>query len=123
VANVVFTLGAETFTFSCARAYPVHDPEAVAVVTGLTEGGQMFAYDKGVAEKLWNLEFRALTDTDAANVEQWLTDVAVGPKNTFTFTDEAGAGHTVRLLDTENPLRKTDNNRWSGTLRLREEIA
>lgn len=42
----------------------------------------------------------------------------------FTFTDEDGVDHTVRLMDTKNPLQQTKNGSfYEGTITLREEIA
>lgn len=120
--NVKFTLGEETFTFSCGRNYPVYDPAGVNVPVDYSDGGQLYAYDKGVAERFINLSFDNLTAADYANFENWLTQVAVGPKNTFTLTDEAGVEHTVRLLDTKNPLRAVAHGKYGGTIMLREEI-
>lgn len=122
MANIIFTLGGDTFTFDVNRAYPVHDPKKVNVVVGYSEGRQLYAYDKGVEEQFFNLVFNNATEDDYDNVEEWLTDIVVGPKNTFTFTDEGSTAHTVRMLDTENPLRKVDANKYAGTIRLRKEI-
>jgi hypothetical protein len=120
--NIVFTKGLSTFGFSKGRAFPVEDPGQVNVPTGLTDGGQMYAYDKGIAEKLYNLAFENLVKADFDSVEDWIINVSVGPKNTFTYTDEAGVTHTVRCLDTRNPLREVSSGRYAGTIRLREEI-
>jgi len=122
VANVTFTKGGNTFTFTRGRSYPLHDPVRVKVVVGYSEGGQLYAYDKGVTEQLFNLVYERLPQADYDNFENWLENVAVGPKNTFTYTDEDGTDHTVRLLDTENPLQEVANSMYSGTIRLRKEI-
>jgi hypothetical protein len=120
--NIVFTLGADTLTFSVGRAYPVYDPAEVAVVTDESEGRQMYAYDKGVIVQYHNLVFERLSSTDFDNFDDWLQNIAVGPTNEFTYTDEDGAAHTVRLVDTKNPLREVSDNRYSGTVQLREEL-
>jgi hypothetical protein len=120
--NIIFTSGVNTFTFSRGRAYPLDDPARVSVVTDLAEGKQMYAYDKGVQITLFNLYFEKLDQTDFDNFENWLTDVAVGPKNTFVYTDEDGTDHTVRLLNTTNPLKEISHNNFAGTIQLRKEI-
>ncbi|MEW6427333.1 MAG: hypothetical protein AB1568_04780 [Thermodesulfobacteriota bacterium] len=120
--NIIFTLGASTFTFSKGRSFPVDDPAAVNVAVDYSEGGQLYAYDKGIAERFHNLVFERLPLTDFTAFGNWLTNVAIGPKNPFTYTDEASVSHTVRLLDTRQPLREVSAGLYSGTIRLREEI-
>lgn len=122
MAKIIFTLGGDTFTFDVSRSHPVHDPKKVNVVTEMSEGGQLYAYDKGIEEQFFNLTFNNATATDFSDFEEWLTDIAVGPKNTFTYTDEDSNNHTVRLMDSENPLRKIGPNQYAGTIRLRKEI-
>lgn len=120
--NMKWTKGEETFTFSCALAYPVDNPAAVNVVTDYSEGGQMYAYNKGISEKFFNVTIDDGNQTDYDNVENWLLSVAVGPKNSFTCTDENEVEHTVRMLDTKNPLQGDSHDRYSGTIHLREEL-
>jgi hypothetical protein len=124
--NIIFTKGEDTFQFSKGREFPIADPAQINVPTDMSDGGQLYAYNKGIAEKLWNLVFKRLTQTDYDNFDEWLTDIAVGPANTFTLTDELAAEHTVRLLDTKNPLEAGAEDDtgflYSGTIRLREEI-
>lgn len=119
--SLIFTLGANSMTID-ARALPVHDPDKVNVVVDYTDGGQLCAYNKGIAEKLWHLDCQLIDAATAAGFAEWLTDIAVGPLNPFTFTDEASNTHTVRLMDTQNPLKQVSNGRYSGVITLREEI-
>lgn len=120
--NIVFTKGVDTFTFSKGRSYPLDDPAQVNVTVDYSEGGQLYAYDKGIQEQFFNLSFDRIPATDFANVENWLLNVAVGPLNTFTYTDEDSVTHTVRLMDTKNPLHRVGEGMYSGTIQLREEI-
>jgi hypothetical protein len=126
MSHIIFTKDANTFTFSKGRIFPIADPAQVNVPTDLSDGGQMYAYNKGIAEKLFNLVFEKISATDYASFEDWLLNHAVGPTNTFTLTDEAGTTHTVRLLDTKNPLEAVGEDAtgflYSGTIQLREEI-
>ena len=119
---IKFTKGASTFTFSCGRVFPVPDGGAVNVPVDYSDGGQLYAYDKGISETFFDLVYTRCNATDYSNFATWLSSVAVGPKNTFTLTDEAGTNHTVRLLDTRNPLQQVGYNRYAGTIRLRKEI-
>jgi len=123
VANIIFTLDAETFTFSRGRSYTLDDPATVGVVVDYSDGGQLYAYDKGIEEQFFNLAFDGLTDTDAANVAGWVSNVCVGPKNPFIYTDEDSVDYTVRCLDVKTPLKKVKHNYWTGTIHLREEIS
>jgi DNA-binding beta-propeller fold protein YncE len=126
MSNVIYTQGANSFTFSKGRSFPISDPVQVNVLTDTTDGGQMYAYNKGITEKLFNLVYEKLSAIDFTNFENWLSTIAVGPANTFTMTDENGVNHTVRLLDTKNPLQADGEDAngflYSGTIQLREEI-
>jgi hypothetical protein len=121
--NIIFTKGSYTFTFSKGRSYPIDDPVEVSVITDLSEGMQMYAYDKGVQVQLFNLTFEKLSNTDFSNFETWLKERAIGPKNTFTYTDESENSHTVRLLNLSNPLKEISHNNCRGTINLRKEIS
>jgi hypothetical protein len=126
MSAIIFTKDTNTFTFSKARTFPVDDASQVNVPTDISEGGQMYAYNKGITEKLWNLVFNKLSQTDYDNFDTWLKTTVIGPTSTFTMTDESGNTHTVRLLDTKNPLQAVDEDAtgwlYSGTIQLREEI-
>jgi hypothetical protein len=122
MGQMVFTLGGDTFTFATGRCYPIHDPAKVNVVVDYSEGMKLYAYDKGVAEQFFTLDLVNIDATTAANVSDWIENICVGPKNTFTFTDEDGTDHTVRCMNTEDPMREMANDAWSGVLTLRKEI-
>ena len=122
MSNMIFTKGASTFTWSGGRQWPISDPVKVNVVVDYSDGRQLYAYNKGVEEQFFNLDFVRVTDTDHSNYLNWLRNVAVGPLNTFTFTDENSTEHTVRLMDTEDTLEEVDPGQWSGRVKLRKEI-
>lgn len=120
--NIVFTKDSDSFSFSKGREYPLDDPAAVNVVVDHSDGGQLYAYDKGIQEQFFNLVFARMPQVDFDNFADWLQNIAVGPKNTFTYTDEDGNGHVVRLLDAVNPLKEVASSLFSGKIRLRKEI-
>ena len=120
--DIIFTKGAYSFTFSKGRSFPLHDPEQVNVPVDYSAGVQIYPHDQGIEEQFFNLTFAGLSQTDYDNFDNWLTDVAVGPKNTFTYTDEDSVEHTVRLLNTRNPIKQLSSGLFSGTIMLRKEI-
>lgn len=122
MANIIFTKGGDTFTFVDGRKYPIAEPPVVNVVVDYSEGRQLYAYDKGVQEQFFYLEFGRICQTDYDNFKEWLTDIAVGPKNTFTFTDENSVAYTVRLMDLKDPFKEVGSGQFSGTVTLRKEV-
>lgn len=120
--NIIFTKGADSFSFSKGREYPLDDPAQVNVPVDYSAGGQLYAYNKGIQEQFFNLVFSRLPQVDFDNFEDWLKDIVTGPLNTFTYTDEDSTDHTVRLLDIKNPLKQISHDRFTGTIHLRKEI-
>ncbi|MCG6537495.1 MAG: hypothetical protein L7F78_22965, partial [Syntrophales bacterium LBB04] len=78
--------------------------------------------EKGSKERVDSFVWDGTPQADYDSFDNWLLNVAVGPKNTFTYTDEDGVTHTVRNLDTKNPLREVVSGLFSGTIQLREEL-
>lgn len=123
MANIVWTCGTETFTWLGGQKYPVAEPARVNVVVDYSAGRQIYAYDKGVQEQAFALDFELVPTADHDNFARWLTVVAVGPKNAFTHRDESGVDHTVRLIDTVDPFVEVSPGAWSGRVMLREEVS
>lgn len=122
MSKIIFTLDGSSWQASCARDYPVNDGIEVNVPTDQSEGGQMYAYDKGVAVQSFELAFDKLSAADDTALCNFHANVAVGPKNTFTYTDENSATHTVRWLDLRYPIKRNRQNVYSGTITLRKEL-
>ena len=118
---LTFTKDANTMSFD-GRALPVHDPKTVNVVTAYSEGRKLYAYDKSITEQTFTLDITQATQTEFDNFETWHETIAVGPLNTFTFTDEDSNAYTVRLMNLANPLKEVSNGRYAGTIVLRKEI-
>lgn len=123
MAKIKFDLSATNWTASCGRDHPIDDPLEVGVVSDESDGSQMYAYDKGADVQYFNLNFTKLNSADDTALRNFHANVCRGMLNTFTYTDEAGATHTVRWLDKRYPIRSNKENRYSGTISLREEIA
>jgi hypothetical protein len=122
MANMKFTKGGSNFTFVDGRQYPVDDQPQVNVLVDYSEGKQLYAYDKGVEETFYYLDLDRVCQTDYDNLLSWFKNTSVGPKNTFTFTDENSADHTVRWMNTKFPLKEVSSGRFSGLVTLRKEI-
>lgn len=122
MAQMKFTKGGDTFTFVDGRKYPISDPVQVNVVVGYSEGKQLYAYNKGMEEQFFNLDLDRICQTDRDNVVNWLENIAVGPLNTFTFTDEDETDHTVRMMTDKDPFKEVNVGQFSGTVILRKEI-
>jgi hypothetical protein len=122
MSYITFTKGGNSFSFTKGRSFPLDDPAQVNVPVDYSEGGQLYAYNKGIAEHFFNIVVERGPKADFDNFEDWLLNVAVGPLNTFTYTDEDAVEHTVRLMDTKNPLKYVSYGMCSGTIQLREEL-
>lgn len=122
MAKIIFTLGATVWTANCDRALPVGDPAKVGVVLDYSAGGQAYAYDKGIVEQFFDLVFDKLITAKDTELRTFHETIAVGPLNTFIYTDPDGNEHSVRWLDVSYPLKQTNATHHSGTIRLRKEI-
>ncbi len=122
MSNLKFTKGANTFTFIDGREFPIEPAPTVNVVTGYSDGRQLYAYDKGIIEYDFYLVFDRIPQADHDNALNWHTNIAVGPKNAFVFTDEAGTDHTVKWMDLRFPLKEIGHGQYTGTLHLRKEV-
>lgn len=123
MSKVKFTRGPTIWTANCDLDFGSGSPLKVGVVTGYSDGNQLYAYDKGPSEEFFELVFKKLDDVVEPDLADFHETEAVGPLNTFTYTDQDEVDHTVRWLDVKYPIRQTDHNRHSGTIRLRKEIA
>lgn len=122
MSAIVFTKGGTVVTWTTGRDYPVDEPIQHNVVVDYSEGGQAYCYDKGITEQFFFLACRNLDATTAAALQSFHQTTVVGPKETFTFTDEASNNHTVRWMDNRYPLKQTASGAYSGTITLRKEI-
>ena len=122
MSKVEFNLDANNWTAAVDRDHPIGDPLEVGVVTDLTDGGQQYAYDKGIDVQHFDLVYNKLTAADDVTLRNWHANISRGPLIPFTFKDEDGNNHTVYWMDKKYPIKSNNNNRYSGTIRLRKEI-
>ena len=121
MAFIIWTSGVNTFIFSKHRTFPKKEPIETFIATGMTEGGQTYAYNKGITIQHIYLTFEDASPEDYANVTTWLQTICIGPLNTFTYTNENSVNYTVRCMDNINPLEESGNQAYSGTIHLQVE--
>lgn len=85
-------------------------------------GGELYVYDKGDKEDERELRWPNISTQDYLNFMTFLDTVAVGAKNSFTFTDYDGATHTARIINAGDiSSAPVMTGRESLTIRLRLE--
>ncbi len=114
--------GGQQLTFSVGRTYPLRQPRERLQVLSRSAAGTLRVADKGLSSvRRLRLAFRGLPAADHAALLTWYEEVACGSLNPFTFTDEAGAAHTVRWSGPFD-LEQAATGRYSGEVVL-EEVA
>ncbi len=113
-----FVLGAATLQFSRGIRYPVSRPVEKIQVIDRTGGGSLQVEDLGVTIKTFPIVFRGLPLEDYQALKTWHNTIANGAANPFTYFDEEGIAHTVRLLTTTIDFPETAYHRFAGELLL-----
>lgn len=97
-----------------AKPYTFRQPRS------LSDGGTFYSYNKGVLEEFIELKWKSLPLADWLNLDHFLRNSAVGSNNTFTYTDQDGVAHSVRLESTAVDFREVRYQRYAGSLILRK---
>ena len=122
MAQVSFASGTTILTFSNNPVYPVRRPIEAAQVYGETESGELYVYDKGVKIKRHELDFKRMSEADLMALKNFVENEISFGLNPFTYNDEDGVAHQVRL---ESPIFDFEEDflgLFSGRLILREEL-
>lgn len=106
--------------FSRNPSYGSGEPYKFRQPKDMSDGGDLYSYDKGVVEDLFELTWNSLPDTDWTNLDNFIRNVAVGIKNSFTYYDKDSNTYTVVLESEDVDFRPVRYNRYSGTLVLRK---
>ncbi len=64
-----------------------------------SDGGELYIYNKGLVEDIFILVFKKMTEADYSNMTGFFKNVIQGAGYSFTYYDENGTAHTVRLMD------------------------
>ena len=113
--------GDTTIIFSRNPAYPVKRPEEAYQVYGETEGGQLFVYSKGARIIRHELNFRGLPEADITALRSFVENEINFGLESFTYYDEDGIPHAVRLERPHLDFQEDFLGTFSGRLILREE--
>lgn len=66
----------------------------------------------------WSMRFDDLTTAQKNALEDFFTDTAKGPTNTFTYTHSDGETYTARFLDTALQFERRNSNEWATSFAL-----
>jgi hypothetical protein len=109
-----------TVNFTKNPLYGLGKPYRFRQPRDLSDGGDQYVYDKGVTEEIFELSWKTMKEEDWTVLDSFIRNVAEGAKNTFTYYDEDGNTHTVRLESEVVDFREIRNQLYKGTLKLRK---
>ncbi|GER92692.1 hypothetical protein A45J_0410 [hot springs metagenome] len=66
------------------------------------DGGDIYIYDKGIVKNYMTLHWRNISKTDFDSFFSFLTNVSIGSKNNFIFTDYDGSTYTARIINSDD---------------------
>lgn len=116
--NPIFTLGADTFTFSKGINYPVQAPREQIQAIDRTAAGTLEVETLGAIIKRLTISFSNLPAADYSAARNWFDSIAQGAANSFTYTDMESIDHTVRWI---NQFNFTETKAgYNGTIELEE---
>jgi hypothetical protein len=118
MAAIKFVLGSNVLQFSRGIQYPVQKPVEKLQVVDRTGGGTLQIEELGVTIRRFPITFKGLPQADYEALLNWHNQIANGAENVFTYYDEDGLTHTVRLLTTTIDFQQTSYQRFSGDLLL-----
>lgn len=101
-----------TVTLSRGSTFPSSRPLVINQVTGVSDNNTIRVFSLGPPRETLELQFEQLTTADIENLKDFFNDSLVNwGLNTFTYTDEDGVAHVVRILQTElSPLEVAPDN-------------
>ncbi len=122
-SEIIFTnSNGATWNPGCGRERPVLAPIKLGVISAESEGGEVYAYTKGVNVKTHPFEFVQLTKAKADELLYWFSTICVGPRYPFVFIDEEDESHVVHWIDTEFTVEEISSDVYRASFKLREEI-
>ena len=118
MAAIKFELGGVALQFSKGIQYPVQKPVEKSQVIDRTAGGDLQVEELGVTIRQLPVEFKGLPLEDYTALMHWHEHVCNGAEKEFTYFDEEGDPHTVKMLTTKIDFRQVSYHRYSGGLIL-----
>jgi len=93
-----FSASGQTTTLSRAAELGNGESWGRTQARGRTQDGQFHAVDKGFSTRMFSLQFRALTDADKTNLEDFVDNYAIGSTVDVIYTDHDLVQWRVRFL-------------------------
>jgi hypothetical protein len=88
-------------------------------VSGLSADHTRWAYQTASSKlRQWSMQLADLTTAQKKALEDFFTDTAKGPTNTFSYTHTDGSDYTARFASTELIWTRHDGNRWDVDITL-----
>lgn len=101
-------------------SYGSGDPFEFLQPKDLSDGGDLYCYNKGLINDTFELVFNNMSETDYQNLRAFLRIVAVGAANNFVYTDENGVNYTVVCVTEKIDCPKKGYGRRQGKLELKK---
>lgn len=116
--NPIFTLDANTLTFSKGINYPVQAPREQIQAIDRTAAGTLEVETLGAIIRRRTIAFSNLPAVDYIALKNWFDNISQGAANTFTYTDMESVDYTVRWINQFNFVETKAG--YDGTIDLEE---
>ncbi len=119
--------GFTDLVFSKGDLFPRHSTKVFNQLRGVSQGRTVRVATLAPPDQYHYLHFEQLSIIDYDALNSWLTNVARGAAETFTYTDTAGVASTVRWWDDRHELPTFDmplqkNTLYAVDITLRVEV-
>lgn len=101
-------------------SYGSGDPFEFFQPKDLSDGGDLYCYNKGIIDDTFELVFNNMSEADYQNLRAFLRTVAIGAANEFVYTDENGVNYTVVCMTEKIDYTKTAYGRRQGKVGLKK---
>lgn len=101
-------------------SYGSGDPFEFMQPKDLSDGGDVYSYNKGVIEDTFELVFNNMSEADYQALRTFLREVAQGVVYEFVYTDKDGATHTVICMTEKVDWPPPSYGKRQGSLRLKK---
>lgn len=122
MALIKFTSGMTVVTFETNPERPMSFPLESGQEMLETAGGDFYVYKKGAERQRWELVIPYVSASKYTELRNFIRDTIDYARNTFTFTDEGGTEHTVRLGSPDIAWESDIKGRYMVTLTLLEDL-
>ncbi len=108
----------ETLVLPILRPY--RDPFVKVQPTDRSDGGDLYVYDKGMEEQIFETPLK-LSKNDKDALKTFYDEKADGKANKVYYVDPYGGEHIVRIMNDEFDFVEESYGKHTGILTLRKE--